>query len=62
MDTGMGMMPGMGGMDDPTLVVEEEKPVWPFVAGGVAAAAVVTGLLVWRRIRKKRSELEDADL
>ena len=62
MDTGMGMYPGMGGMDDPSLMPEEEKPVWPFVAGGVAAAAVVTGLLVWRRIRKKRSELEDADL
>ena len=63
MDPGMGMYPGMGGMDDPSLMPEEEeKPVWPFVAGGVAAAAVVIGLLVWRRIRKKRSELEDADL
>ena len=63
MDPGMGMYPGMGGMDDPSLMPEEEeKPVWPFVAGGVAAAAAVIGLLVWRRIRKKRSELEDADL
>lgn len=59
----MGMMPGMGGMDDPSLTpVEEEKSPWPFVAGGVAVAAVVIGLLVRRRILKKRSEEEDANL
>jgi hypothetical protein len=62
MDMG-GMMPGMGGVDDPSLTpVEEEKSPWPFVAGGVIVAAVVVGLLVRRRILKKRSEEEDANL
>ncbi len=53
--------PGM--MDDPSLMDEgEKKPSWPFIAGGVAVAALVVGLLVRRHILKKRSEEEDANL
>lgn len=64
---GMEMPGGMGefdpGMtDDPSLMEEEKKPSWPFIAGGVAVAALVVGLLVRRHILKKRSEEEDANL
>lgn len=53
--------PGM--TDDPSLMDEgEKKPSWPFIAGGVAVAALVVGLLVRRHILKKRSEEEDANL
>ena len=58
-----GFDPGM--MEDPGLMDdggEEKKPSWPFIAGGVAVAALVVGLLVRRHILKKRSEEEDANL
>ncbi len=63
---GMDFGPGIGDVDpgmmeDPGLM-EEEKPSWPFIAGGVGAGALVVGLLVWRHIKKKRSEAADADL
>lgn len=54
-----GMMEDPGMMDDGG---EEKKPSWPFIAGGVAVAALVVGLLVRRHILKKRSEEEDANL
>ena len=63
---GMDFGPGMGEfdpgmMEDPGLVDDQKKPVWPFVAGG-GAAALVVGFIVWKRIKKKRSEAADADL
>lgn len=63
---GMDFGPGIGDVDpgmmeDPGLM-EEEKPSWAFIAGGVGAGALVVGLLVWRHIKKKRSEAADADL
>ena len=60
---GMDVYPGIGGMDDPSLMpVEEEKPVWPFIAGGAAVLLAAGGFLAWRRKRKKERENEDADL
>lgn len=64
---GMEMGPGMGEfdpgmMEDPGLMEEEKKPSWPFIAGGTGAAALIIGLIVRKRILKKRSEEADANL
>lgn len=63
---GMDFGPDIGeikpGMNEDLGMMEEEKPSWPFIAGGVGAGALVVGLLVWRHIKKKRSEAADADL
>lgn len=64
---GMGMEPGFGEfdpgmMEDPGLVEDNQKSSLPFIAGGVGVAALVIGLIVRKRILKKRSEEADANL
>lgn len=62
---GGGMFPGEGGMmpgEGEMPVVEDTKPKWPVIAIIAVAILIPVGVIVKKRLDKKRREQEDADL